>query len=1086
MGRYNPHLPQDLGQEWVPIRNEDLVLNPFANSLERGYGFTLDSAQQINNVRFYVNTFPPLFVRNQAYTANIYRRGQEAESGPVRSVIIPCNNGSITGSGAVTSPAGLSVAEVVYNSSGNYFINWILNNGNPTVVSFFFATNSYAQLLNGKRILGVNFLIEVDVPVAFQGNPDDFAVTGGDMTPILTNDAFLNSTFFDGFTIYRAPVTSRTAAGTRLLTQIRMGDADLAFGTNGALTSATPNVSQWTYSELQRFEASSSNRIFMTLGTLGGAVVGANVLIPYVALQVFYCEENRVAFGSRNINGLRIVQARDPFQLGMNQIIVRTPGGSTNPILAAGDYTVTLSEANTGDDFNVAFSPFETAKVNELRQLYEVPTVPGMQVNLPFPLNDEAIDTTFTKESTDLIPQLSLHASGGAVLVDSHAYGRQAVGQVYGSNFVTQDIDDSALTALTSFPGVRYYARRFGTTTAPLKLSSASPTVSGSGMSIQITPAEFDALDEILDGWKAVTLRFPTPPQMGLSQFPTWKWTAAGEVSGSRWEVLGAAAYAASGIAQQMPINLQFGQVPTGQQLYAATYGAPTRGSTINEEWLPQLGPYVSGAAVDQAADACIIFAQDMPTVTGFAVSVASQALTGIGQECGIDPCGIPTAILYNQLSWGPYGNGTYIVDMFSRAATGWGSTDTGQAYTDSGGTVEGNYVTTGTAGTHVLDGAADIARVSTLGVFATNTHHKVKISASVLPTGASVRAGIIFNRVDASNYDFVDFQFATTQAMEIVISRSVAGVVTTVSTVGVGFYGENQQWWAEVDVSIDGTIRAKAWPVGGPEPASYQASAAATFTSSGGGVGLRSIRTTSNTNTDMVISYDDYTVGPSTWNFGYLELQRQDTITEWQTIMKATSPLITGFNDYEARVGMSSDYRIRAADVYDFTGPWSSTVTVNAIAPGVSGSCLSDAHIMIFTTNERQTGSSNLAYSNAWEGTVTEDFSFPEAGFTQLQPMYNRDFFTAFRPTERGGEDFSRTLLVQAAAISPETLADFTSLRNMAWDDVSYICVRDEDGNRWFANINVPSGVVQNRRRLYMATVQIVEVTDVPAQVDP
>jgi hypothetical protein len=55
-----------------------------------------------------------------------------------------------------------------------------------------------------------------------------------------------------------------------------------------------------------------------------------------------------------------------------------------------------------------------------------------------------------------------------------------------------------------------------------------------------------------------------------------------------------------------------------------------------------------------------------------------------------------------------------------------------------------------------------------------------------------------------------------------------------------------------------------------------------------------------------------------------------------------------------------------------------------------------------------------------------------------------------------------------------------------MAWDDVSYVCVRDEEGNRWFASINVPNGVVRNRRRLYVATVQIVEVTDTPSPVDP
>jgi hypothetical protein len=221
---------------------------------------------------------------------------------------------------------------------------------------------------------------------------------------------------------------------------------------------------------------------------------------------------------------------------------------------------------------------------------------------------------------------------------------------------------------------------------------------------------------------------------------------------------------------------------------------------------------------------------------------------------------------------------------------------------------------------------------------------------------------------------------------------------------------------------------------------------------------------------------------------FGYYELQRMDTVTDWATIMQNSSPTGTSFKDYESRVGIATSYRIRAVDVYGFANDWSSTVSITMSAPGVTGGdCLSQGHLLIFTSNERQDGSINLAYATAWEGAqVTEDFSFPESGFTVLQPMYNKDFFTAFRPTERGGSRFSRTILVQAAAISPETLPDFTSLRDMAWDTVSYICVRDEDGNRWFANVLVPSGRVLLNRSIYLAPVDITEVTDTPSPVDP
>jgi hypothetical protein len=146
-----------------------------------------------------------------------------------------------------------------------------------------------------------------------------------------------------------------------------------------------------------------------------------------------------------------------------------------------------------------------------------------------------------------------------------------------------------------------------------------------------------------------------------------------------------------------------------------------------------------------------------------------------------------------------------------------------------------------------------------------------------------------------------------------------------------------------------------------------------------------------------------------------------------------------------------------------------------------------SNAHVLLFTSNMFQNGLRNLAYSMAWQGggAVTENFSFPEANWNALQPMYQRDFFTAIRPTERGGVEFDRTILIQAAAISAPTVPDFTSLRDLAWDQLPYVCLRDQDGNRWFANITVPSGQVSLNRSLYIATVHIAEVTDTAAQVE-
>jgi hypothetical protein len=217
---------------------------------------------------------------------------------------------------------------------------------------------------------------------------------------------------------------------------------------------------------------------------------------------------------------------------------------------------------------------------------------------------------------------------------------------------------------------------------------------------------------------------------------------------------------------------------------------------------------------------------------------------------------------------------------------------------------------------------------------------------------------------------------------------------------------------------------------------------------------------------------------------FGQYELERFDALDgEWQQIMSASSPTVTGFNDYEARVGVASDYRIRACDALDFCGPWttgSATIPAPGVTPGGVG-------VLIFTSNASQAGAYNLAHVMQWEGgAAQENFAFPEAQSVVLQDMYNKDFPTAFRPLERGGEQFSRVLLVQGAAIAAESLADFRSLRDMAWADVPYIAVRDELGNRWYATVLVPNGNVRRNRTLYFAQVDIIETTDTASPVDP
>jgi hypothetical protein len=204
---------------------------------------------------------------------------------------------------------------------------------------------------------------------------------------------------------------------------------------------------------------------------------------------------------------------------------------------------------------------------------------------------------------------------------------------------------------------------------------------------------------------------------------------------------------------------------------------------------------------------------------------------------------------------------------------------------------------------------------------------------------------------------------------------------------------------------------------------------------------------------------------------------------------MLATDPTTHTFNDYEARVGVLSSYRIRTLNLYDFAGGWSPQTTATVVAPGVQTAAgASPTGVLIFTTNEYQDGTGNLAYVETWDKSgPTESFVFPEADTVQLQRMYGKNYFTTFHPEERGGVQFSALMLLKNAAVSSHTLDNVAeAIRNLAWADTSYVCVRTEDGDRWFATIVVPDVTLKRSRQLQLVRVEITQTTDTPSPVDP
>lgn len=1029
---------------------------PQLHAVEYGHGFHLDTARTLQEARVYVSEIPANLSTNNI-GVGIYPRGLEAASGPIRRVVIPVESVTTTGVGNFANVSALYTPEfVTYMSFDSDALRAIAYLG--------FNMDQYT-VLTGKRVLAVNLLY------AALKSPGANATRGSDTVIAI---GIQNSTDEFGETVYSNG--EGIPEGDGGFTGIgETGTLRLRFGDICPIPLVTPH-GPWTYpAELGRFDPASASRLYVTFKTgtdFGTFAADFITYLWYAALEVLFCEEQRVAYGV-GFNSLVGFGGTDTVDYGANVVPLRTlPGQALWPVLQPGDYTLTVN----GIDNGASISPFTAGlSLNALRELYDIPTHPGLQLDIPYPAEDY-VDREFTAIQTHVLPQISLHASGGT-LTEPHAYGRLGKAPVYGGIFATQDIYDDITGVAASYPQVRFYARKYDTTTVPLKLDSTN--VTGTGLSVQITPAEHDALPEIIDGWKECTLRFPTAPSMGaVSGFPAWRFSSVGERNGSQWQVLSACAPAVSGV----PGSLLTQATPV-HRLGTATY-QPTSGDTVELTWM---SPYATGAVVDPDCDAVLIFSQDPATVTGVSISQATQTVTGIGLDCGSTPCCIATGIGYNRITWGLPVNTGIGDDDFARtvAAGGWGTASDGKVYTLNG--TAGDFSVNGSAGLIIPTAAANREAWVNIGGPDQDVSIDVTMSDSQDTTNPTW-GGVVARLTDASNYYRATMRYINPSTVQLRLDKRVAGVETNLATVTLPALAPAATTPRTVRLQVVGTyIRAKVWDTDAPEPWWQLATTDSALTT---GNNAGAFARDDSAVTSVTFTFDNLTVRPPDFAFGGIELQRWDSRTggDFQTIMLASSPAVTGFSDYEARVATNSVYRLRNVNIYNFAGPWSTYVTGAPAAPGVSGAGACDlTGALIFTSNSDQSGARNCAYLPQWTSDPpVENFTLPEGGRVSYQELYGRDGRVAFHGTERGLEAFARNLLIHAGAVDPTVLADVTTLRDLAWADLPYVCVRDDIGNRWYANVRVPDVAAQDDKSKILAAVEIIELTREPAAVDP
>lgn len=1026
MGQYNPHAPYIIGQEWVPIRNAHYVPDGVT---ERGYTFTLNAITVPVSGAYYVEEPPLNRVDNACDFISVYPAGRETLTGPIKMVTIPVSAVNVVNPGGIDATDGVAALQ---SNQDNLSVIFFGDSGVLSLLDVSFDTNAYAQVLLGKRI--------VDLRLRYSFVSHD--VTNSERVQL----RIVNPSSFDPI-IYPQPLEMTLEDSPNTRSTISLGELTPAWN------SAVPfdhqrTVLPWRFQELNRFRSGAAAGEALVV-EISNAADNTGCFLEYLALEVLYCEETRVLYGGFRVTPEGPLDLPEIYKFGaiatqLYNPVTHTPGAT----LPAGAYTVTIYHRDLAIDSSEQGSP----RLHALREYYGLVDQRNVRIK-----QTTIVDDQFTMEdNASVLPQITLHTAS-QIVTGSHPYGTQYGAPVYGVRTVVQEIEDNPGSS-ASYPQVRFYARRYGFTTVPLTLVDVAAGVS----TVSISVSDFDALPEIVDGWREVTLRFTTAPTFTPSADDVdWRWQATTEKAGNQWQIM-----VADGPTGAWQPN------PTAAATGPATYWSPF-GSQVALTWQ---SPSISGVAQDTTSDAVLIFSQDPPTVTGFAVELAEQQLSpALGCHGQVPRC-VPSAIDYHEVTWDPFGHD----DNFDREAVdGWGSPNGSTlTYTMSGGSPSDYQVTDGVG--YAIHHTSGIARISQIGPTLVDAEAYGVFSIDQTPTGANFEVTQRLRLVDAVNFVDIRINLTTSNAVGYSIRQVVAAVATTTAFAGTLDFSARARVAYRLQ-AVGSTLRARVWDADGPEPGWWQTTMTVTHLTGGEAQLNTSVFGGSTNPLPVTFTIYHYSVTSAGLADGSLEVQRRDSITDWQIVVKG-SPGTSLFRDYEARVGDLSEYRIRTLNVLDFEGPWvsgSGTIPTPGVTVGGFGNS-----VLIFTSNEQP--DSNLAYVMQFEGQSIEQFSFPEADTVSLQRLFGRDFFLAIRPLERGGERFSRVLLVNQAAITIPSLANFRDLRDLAWADLSYVCVRDELGNRWFATVIVPEGSARGDRTIYMARVDVAEVTGTSSQVDP
>lgn len=168
--------------------------------------------------------------------------------------------------------------------------------------------------------------------------------------------------------------------------------------------------------------------------------------------------------------------------------------------------------------------------------------------------------------------------------------------------------------------------------------------------------------------------------------------------------------------------------------------------------------------------------------------------------------------------------NNEVVNDTFTRVvANGWGSADTGQAWTTAGG-VAGDYSVNGTVGLISVTATAS-DRFVTLDTGFVDQDVTVELDTNTTPTGGSTQYGATARFTDTANHyiGYASIAITTGAITAVLARRTTSGGLVQLGSVATGLTIATN---ASVRLQVCGTlVRLKIWTTSTAEPTSWNIS---------------------------------------------------------------------------------------------------------------------------------------------------------------------------------------------------------------------------------------------------------------------